>query len=449
MKKTYFKFIVAICLLNFIFGNSHLKSQQPVYYFPVPEGYGAGITGGGNTPPVTVSTYADLKTQLTSSGPKVILVSGTITIPSGGEISGNIVNKTLLGLPGAHLVNNNQTASTSGILLLGSSSDNVIIRNILFEGPGAYDVDGNDNLSVQGTRFWIDHCEFQDGMDGNCDITKMADYGTVSWCKVTYLKPPKAGGSGGSNDHRFSGLVGSSGTSVNASGHYHITFQCNYWAAGCVERMPRARNCQLHIVNCYYNTAGTGSYAIGVGGGINNSTVYTENCDFADVASVFRSFDTTDGGSESVTFVNCLKGVANVGSAVQKPTYSYTVFPVENVANYVGNTSCGAGTTLQVTTSGAISSNCGTTETRNTLTDSDVKLFSSVIDHTLDITFVKGDTNTDLSIFSLSGQRVFTKSMDITFNRSIELDLSNLKSGIYFCNIQNRSTSTTLRFIKK
>ncbi len=78
-------------------------------------------------------------------------------------------------MPGARLVNTqlktNVSGSTdpSGILYIKPGSNNVIIRNLIFEGPGAYDVDGQDNLTNEGTNIWVDHCEFQDGMDGNFD----------------------------------------------------------------------------------------------------------------------------------------------------------------------------------------------------------------------------------------------------------------------------------------
>ena len=441
--------IIKYFLLLIMFVSIQVKSQNPVYCFTSAEGYGSNVTGGGKATPIIVSTYNDLKTQLQSSGSKVILVSGTIVIPSGGEITGTISNKTLLGLPGAHLVNNNQTASTSGILYLGSGSDNVIIRNIIFEGPGAYDVDGNDNLSCMATDFWLDHCEFQDGMDGNCDITKTANFGTVSWCKFTYLKPPKPGGSGGNDDHRLSGLVGSSGSSYPASGHYQITFQCNYWASGCVERMPRARNADLHILNCYYNTAGTGIYAIGVGGGVKNSTVYVEGCDFADVASVFRSFDTTDGGSESVTFTNCLKGVASVGSEVPKPSYSYTSFPVEDVASTVGNATYGAGATLNITQAGVISSNYQSTGTSQLMDDSGINIFPTLVSKMLYISIKKSEkVNADITITSLSGQKLISTTKMINSGETVELNLNSLASGIYFCSIRSLDEMTTLKFFK-
>jgi len=450
MKKILFKFRVIFCLVLLLANTFHLKSQQPVYCFPVPEGYGRNVTGGGNAVPITVTTYADLKAQLISSGAKVILVSGSITIPAGGEISGVITNKTLLGLPGAHLVNLNQTASTSGILYLNNGSNNVIIRNILFEGPGAYDVDGNDNLSCEATNFWVDHCEFQDGMDGNFDITKNGNTGTVSWCKFTYLKPPRAGGSGGSNDHRFSDLIGSSATSVPAAGHYQITFQCCYWAAGCVERMPRTRNAAIHLLDCYYNTAGTGSLAIGVGGGINNSTLYVENCNFANVKSVYKSYDSTDGGSESLTFTGCINGVANVGSAVPAPTYPYTVFPAANVAEFVGNSSCGAGATLQITSDGVISSSCSISGLDAPILASTTTLFPTEVENTLNIIMQKSENiSTELTIFTVDGKKVFATFKSIGSDLPIELDVSTLQPGIYFCMVRNINQSHTFKFIKK
>ena len=141
----------------------------------------------------------------------------------------------------------------------------------------------------------VDHCEFQDGTDGNFDNKGAGDNTTISWCKFTYLKPAKAGGHGGADDHRFTNLVGSSKSDFPADGHYSITFQNCYWAEGCKERMPRARKAELHLLNWYYNTTVSGSLAIGLGGGNNNTTCYVENTDFANIAGVYRNYNSTDG----------------------------------------------------------------------------------------------------------------------------------------------------------
>ncbi|WP_228852397.1 pectinesterase family protein [Aegicerativicinus sediminis] len=343
-------FLLFLCVL--------LPVTAQTFYQSAPEGYGEGTTGGGSATPIVVSTYADLKANLRLSTPQVILVSGTIDFSATElQISEVVTNKSIIGLPGAKLVNTKQTQSESGILNLKAGSSNVIIRNLIFEGPGAYDTDGRDNLTSEGCiNLWVDHCEFRDGIDGNFDIKNSSDNVTVSWCKFTYLKDPIPNGPGGSDDHRFSNLVGSSSTDAPADGHYSVTFQNCYWADGVRSRMPRARNAELHILNCYYDTTVSGSTALGLGGGTNNLTCYVENSNFANVTTVY-SRATTDGGTVSLQFENCLNGVANVNS-VTKPTYNYTVIPVEDVASNITDSSCGAGATLQVNISGDITSSC-------------------------------------------------------------------------------------------
>ncbi|MDR7370447.1 pectate lyase [Flavobacterium aquidurense] len=340
-------------LMIFVLGLTSLSAQN--YCMSAPEGFGAGATGGGTVTPVTVSTYADLNAKLKLTTPQVILVSGTINCSFTSIL---VANKTLIGLPGARLVNTNQTAEGSGILSLKPGSDNIIIRNLIFEGPGAYDVDGHDNLTSEATNIWVDHCEFQDGMDGNFDNKGTADNITISWCKFTYLKAPKAGGSGGADDHRFSDLVGSNKSNAPADGHYSVTFKNCYWAEGCRERMPRARNAELHILNCYYNTSLKNSLAIGIGGGDKNSTCYVEGSDFARIGKPFKDYISTDGGKVDVVFFKCLKAPANFGTGVSKPSYTYTTLPVSDVEKYVANKSCGAGATLQVSATGLFSTSC-------------------------------------------------------------------------------------------
>jgi pectate lyase len=124
---------------------------------------------------------------------KVIQVNGTITVPSGGRISfQDQTGKTLFGSTGAKIVSADQTKAGSGIMYV-KRCKNIIIRNLIFEGPGAYDVDGWDNVTLDAsTNVWVDHCEFRDGVDGNFDIKAASDFITVSYCKFTYLKAPRA-----------------------------------------------------------------------------------------------------------------------------------------------------------------------------------------------------------------------------------------------------------------
>jgi pectate lyase len=98
-----------------------------------------GVTGGGSATPTVVTTYTELKTAITTSSVKVVNISGTIIIPSGGRISFQDQSaKTIFGLPGSKLVSTDLTTDNSGIIYVKRCS-NLIFRNITFEGPGAYD----------------------------------------------------------------------------------------------------------------------------------------------------------------------------------------------------------------------------------------------------------------------------------------------------------------------
>jgi len=455
MKKIVF-LSISLFLINSVKGQN--------YYMPTPEGFGAAATGGG-TPTVsntvTVTTYTQLKNALTStaSSTAVILVSGTIDCV---YTSVTLTNKTIVGLPGARLRNNQITignsttsAQNSGILYIKAGSNNVIIRNLIFEGPGAYDVDGRDNLTNEGRNIWVDHCEFQDGMDGNFDNKGECDNTTISWCKFTYLKPAIAGGSGGSADHRFSNLVGSAADDLPSSdGRYSITFKNCYWAEGVKARMPRARNAELHLLNCYFKTSVSGSSAVGLGAGNSGTTCYVENCNFEQVTSI--SSPVNEGtGTTSVKFDGCTKGT--IPTAVTgldkltatKPTYSYTVLPVADVATYVANASCGAGATLSVTAEGVISTACpnlglGYQELHIG------NLYPTEVDTILNINLsdtVSGDLI--INIYSISGEKIVSYSKNVTSSEKLSLDVSNLSKGLYLCNLTIGGIATTWKFIKK
>lgn len=437
-----------------IFNTFNVLGQN--YYIATPQGFGASVTGGGNATPVTVTNYTAFKNALqsTSTANAVILVSGTIDCT---YLSVQLNNKTIIGLPGARLrniqitVGNSTTsANNSGILNVKANSNNVIIRNLIFEGPGAYDVDGRDNLTNEGTNVWVDHCEFQDGMDGNFDNKGTADNVTISWCKFAYLKPAIPGGSGGSNDHRFTNLVGSSSTDAPADGHYSITFQNCFWAAGCKERMPRARNAELHLVSCYYNTAVASSKAIGLGGGINNATCYVENTNFASVSNVLTSYVGTDGGTIGVSFTNCLNGATNVGT-VTAPSYTVTAIPVADVASFLTDATCGAGATLQVSNTGIIApSNCTFLAIANSAKKLEVQFYPTIVEDTLNIQFdntISGKAK--IEVFSISGKKVLTMTKDVLSNALIQLPLEHLSNATYLCKIEINDKSTTWRFIKK
>lgn len=217
-----------------------------------------GTTGGGSSQETVVANYTSLKTAIENTNVKVIKVSGTIAIPAtstGRLLLQGQSGKTIYGESGAKLVSTDQTTANSGIINIKNCT-NIIIRNLIFEGPGAYDTDGWDNAIIDNCQnVWVDHCEFRDGVDGNLDIKNKSDFVTISYTKFTYLKTPKAGGPGGTDDHRFSNLIGSSDTATGDRGKLRITFARCWWGPGCKERMPRVRFGKVHIINSYFSSS--------------------------------------------------------------------------------------------------------------------------------------------------------------------------------------------------
>jgi pectate lyase len=437
MKNRFWRF-AAISGFCTVLSSFNVQSQTP-YYLTSPVGYGSGVTGGGaptSSNTVTAASSSELSSAL-SGDKSVILVSGTITT---GRIECTASNKSIIGLPGAMLQNLTQTKDGSGILNLKSGS-NIIIRNIIFVGPGAYDEDGWDLITNKGvTKLWVDHCEFQDGMDGNFDNTNSADNITVSWCKFTYLKPPKAGGSGGSNDHRFTNLVGGSDTDVPGDGKYSITWLNCWWADGCVDRMVRARNAQIDMLNCYWNSR-VASKNIHLSPGTNGTFVYVENGVFACTGDIVN-FEKT--GNNNVKFVTCTGGGSNTGS-VSAPTYSWTPTPVGAVVSRVTSSTCGAGAKLEVTAAGVISSNCSGTPvdaTRAISTSADPAIF----DINGNIRFLSSSSEKAVAtLYSMNGRKICAFSK----RANASPDIRRLDAGVYIVTIQDALSMVTGTCIKK
>jgi hypothetical protein len=203
----------------------------------------------------------------------------------------------------------------------------------------------------------VDHCDFQDGCDGNFDIKGKTDNITVTWCRFRYLKKPKAGGSGGADDHRFTNLVGSDSSDKPSDGTYNITYGYCWWDEGCKQRMTRCRNASQHFLNCYWNSSVADYYV-----GPENADCYFEGCIFDGKPAKNKIFYENYGGKNGAKFINCTSknGVpADITKrSVLTPTYSYTALTAAEAKTAITNSTCGAGATLTVTDKGAISSSC-------------------------------------------------------------------------------------------
>lgn len=324
MKKILLLVILNLCSITFINAQCALTGWAS---------QNGGVTGGGSATPTVVTTYADLKTAVNSTSAKVIYISGQITFPSAGRLTINAqTGKSIMGLAGARLISTDLTAGGSGIFYLKNSS-NIIIKNITFEGPGAYDVDGNDNLTIDNcTNVWVDHCTFQDALDGNLDIKNASDLISITWTKFEYLKAPIAGGSGGSNDHRFSNLFGSGDDATQDAGKLRITMQYCWWGNGTRERMPRVRYGKVHLLNNYYNSS-VSNYCIYAG---YKADLLIENNYFDGVKNPIRLETGTFTAAQSVNNVfSGTSGTATGSGTAFTPPYTYTAIPALDVKQTV------------------------------------------------------------------------------------------------------------------
>lgn len=204
-----------------------------------------GTTGGGSGTTVTVSSWADLRTQAQAAGARTILVNGMLSGSGTIEVT---ANKTIRGVGAGSGV------SGTTLNIEDMHPANVIIQNLNIRG-----VPGGDAIQIENaTHIWIDHNTLSstiesdvDFYDGMIDITHAGDYITVSWNII--------------RDHWKTSLVGhSDGNSGEDTGHLRITYHHN-WFDRTFERSPRVRFGEtVHVFNNYYTNVNnnSSSYAI-------------------------------------------------------------------------------------------------------------------------------------------------------------------------------------------
>lgn len=217
----------------------------------------------------------------------------------------------------------------------------------------------------------------------------------------------------------------------NTGDDFSITFQNCFWGAGCRERMPRARNAQLHILSCYYNTGISNSRALGLGGGANNTTCYVENTDFTNINNVFTNYP-GDGGTVALSFTNCLSGANNIGT-VTAPSYTATAIPVNEVQGLLTDATCGAGATLQVSAEGVISPNeCESLNVIDYVNFDFIKVYPTIVKSNLTIELnIIHSESIQIQLFNSNGQKIKNEFKSIKPQENVTLDLDNLASGMY------------------
>lgn len=361
-----------------IFGISSANAQLSPFDENAPVGWASiglegGCTGSNNQNPVVVTSEEELRDALKDckggKASKTIYISGNIEVKEKLRYD-KVANCTFYGLPGSSLYNrdHNDNADNAGFFFC-QNWENCIFRNLTLLGAGAYDISACDNIQlVESKNIWIDHCDIQDGVDGNLDAKTKSDNLTISWCKFSYLIAPwpKAGES---DDHRCSSMWGSSDNRGDDEGHLNATFVNCWWYHGCGQRCPRIRFGKVHIANCLWEN-GTeddpAQYCIGIG---HSSKMYIENGDFTqtviktytdpDDQKLMRGHNKyflQDDKKYHFTMTGCLgeddaqeKGAGYTGdfyNPYSDSNYKCKVYSASLVADILKDSNTGAGATL-------------------------------------------------------------------------------------------------------
>jgi pectate lyase len=293
------------------------------------------VTGGGDSTPIVVKAFADLKTYASDGQARVIHIDGTLGAGWSGSSGDRLEiksNKTIVGLrPGTQL--------KAAIHINGAS--NVILRNIVVRGPGSNQDQAWDNINIEGSskNIWVDHCEFWDGQDGNADVVKGADTVTFTWNIFGYSLP--------GHPHNLSNLIASSDDEPVSEGKLDITFMFNWWK-GAMERQPRCRYGYIHVLNNLYTSdSSVGASKLGVTNGY-MCNVRTENNHFIGQAEPIDLGKQAGTGSvqESIgnLFESCSGNQKGSGTAFTPPyEYKSVMVPAAEVKALVQK---GAGATL-------------------------------------------------------------------------------------------------------
>ncbi|MFC9860876.1 MULTISPECIES: pectate lyase family protein [unclassified Streptomyces] len=283
-----------------------------------PVGFGAGTTGGGSAPAVTVSTLAAFTAAVSGDTAKTVKVDGLITLSGQVDIGSNT---TVLGV-------GSSAGFTGGGLRLKNAS-NIVVRNLNISKPVA----PADGITVQhSTKVWIDHNSFsadrdhdKDHYDGLLDITHASDQVTVSWNTF--------------KNHYKGSLVGHSDNNAGEdTGHLHVTYHHNHFQ-NVYSRIPSLRFGTGHFYDNFVEGADTAVHSR------MGAQLLVENNVFRTTKIAITTTRSSDEDGYVVERGNDLGGAATEISrtgSFTTPPYSYTAEPASAVAASV-TSGAGAG----------------------------------------------------------------------------------------------------------
>ncbi|WP_017614961.1 pectate lyase family protein [Nocardiopsis salina] len=183
---------------------------------------GGGVTGGGDTEPVTATGSDELTGYLEEDGPLVVELEGAIELDGDVQVPSDT---TLVGSDGG-------TALTGGGLVV-DGADNVVLSGL------AFDTD-ETAVSVRGGagNVWVHRSTFTGGDGGTLlEVADGADHVTVAWNR--FSEADSALAIGGADDE---------------PGALHVTVHHNHFD-GTAGHHPRARNAEhVHVFNNYFRS---------------------------------------------------------------------------------------------------------------------------------------------------------------------------------------------------
>ncbi|MFE6337933.1 polysaccharide lyase family 1 protein [Streptomyces sp. NPDC057798] len=278
-----------------------------------------GTTGGAGGPTVTVSTADALIAAIKTTGPRIVRVSGMITLPDG--MYDVTSDKTIVGV-GAN------SGITGGGLNIGlpvstvtsppaNAVHNVIVRNLTFRDAS----DDSINVQMFSHHVWIDHNDLSAGYDGLLDIKRGSSYITVSWNHTHH--------------HAKNMLLGHSDSNgAQDTGRLKVTYHHN-WYDRTPQRNPRTRfGDPVHIYNNYFfDNSDTGPACNA------DSGCFIEGNYFEDVEEPMTNSYSGPGGAiveRNNVFVGDT-GEPVTGGSVEDPAdyYDYTVDNPQSVKDAV------------------------------------------------------------------------------------------------------------------
>ena len=134
----------------------------------------------------------------------------------------------------------------SGFFHFHNGSENLIIRNLFFDGPGALRGLPNAMVSARerSKHIWIDHCTFEDFARLGVSASRQADCMTVSWCTFRITEQ--------SDHHSLGCMIASGDDSWEDEDYLNISFDHCLWQ-NVWSRVPMARFGTIHVWNNVYD----------------------------------------------------------------------------------------------------------------------------------------------------------------------------------------------------